>query len=155
MLTGVLAIVDGKFVVHPSFDELPAGTQWEAVRYEHEGKALDGGTLTYYVARTPAVAARLAQGRAVFTEAELYAARPRLADETNAGVLEWLQVVATIKTMFTGARVESTGRPTMPPGVAARFIGRDGEPVDLSPGPVKRPEPAKRPDPEPPPPGLV
>lgn len=151
MLTGVLAIVEGKFVVHPTFEALPPGTQWEAVRYEHEGKALDGGTLTYYVARTPAVAARLAQGRAVFTEAELFAVRPRLADETNEGVLEWLQVVACIKTLFTGARVDSTGRPTMAPGTA-RFIGRDGAEVDLSPGPVK---PLRRPDPEPPPPGLA
>lgn len=154
MLTGVLVIAEGKFVVHPSFEALPAGTRWEAVRYEHEGKALDGGTLTYYVARTPEIAARLAQGRAVFTEAELYAARPRLADDTDEGVLDWLQVVACIKTLFTGARVDSTGRPTMPPGTV-RFIGKDGAEVDLSPGPVKPPARPRLPDPEPPPPELT
>lgn len=133
MLTAVLTEGNGVF---ERWEDVPAGRRWTAIRYEHKGKARDGGTLTYYVARTPETAAALAQGRAVFVEAELRAVKDALAPLTDEQVLEWLQNIVEVKSLFTGARIERC-RPAIAgdmPLVRARFLGHDGAEIDLTPG---------------------
>lgn len=164
-MTQILTLdADGKFEVFPAEADLPPGRQWEAVRFENPGKALDGGDLIYYVSRTEAFVPRISQGRAVFVHKELLANKDALKGMPDGGVLDWLQLVVFMKCMFTGAAVESTTIRTEPlpppePGkflLGVSFIDHFGREIDISDGPAPPPgvypQLQPRPDDEPPPP---
>lgn len=131
-----------RFEVFRVGEDMPSGRQWEAVRFERPGLAADGGDLVWYVARTPAIAARLAAGRAVFVEAELRALAPVIATLTNDQVATLLADLVMVKTLSGGARVELAG----PPGALDAYRKRPT--MDLEPGPAKpaAPPPAAEPD---------
>ena len=130
-------------------DELPEGRQWAAVRFEVE-KPEDGGeALTWYVARSKAIAERIGVGRAVFVEEELRAHEAHLRAVSTAEKHGWVRFWSTTKIAlgpgaFLGPPVPCN-RPPLQPGdpiITARFIGHDGAEIDpetLEPVPRKAP----------------
>lgn len=132
-LTAILTVSEdgARLEVFRVGEDMPAGRQWEAVRFERPGLAHDGGDLVWYVARTPAIAARLASGRAVFVEAELRALAPATAQLTNDQVADLLADLVLTKTLSGGATVQVAG----PPGTLDAHRRRPT--MDLSPGPAK------------------
>lgn len=144
-MTAILTVsADGaRFEVFRIGEDMPTGRQWEAVRFERPGLAADGGDLVWYVARSPAIAARLANGCAVFVEPELRALSAATATMTDDQVADLLADLVMVKTLSGGARVEVAGP------LGALDAHRKRPTLDLSPGPAK-PElkPAPPPAPE-------
>jgi hypothetical protein len=111
-MTAILAVsADGRFEVFRIGEDMPTGRQWEAVRFERPGLAHGGGDLVWYVARTRAIAARLAAGRAVFVESELQALRPLIASLANADVADLLADLVALKTLSGSAAVVGASLP--------------------------------------------
>ena len=143
-MTAILTVSadGGRFEVFRVGEDMPTGRQWEAVRFERPGLAQDGGDLVWYVARTPAVAARLASGRAVFVAAELRALAPATATMTNDQVADMLADLVMVKQLSGGARVDLAGP------LGALDAHRKRPTLDLSPGPAKPEAPAPPPAPD-------
>lgn len=143
-------------------DQMPTGREWAAVRFEIDDPEDGGEQLTWYVARTKALAVRIGVGRAVFVEEELRAHEAQLRAMSTAEKHGWVRFWCTTKIAlgpgaFMGPPLPCANPPQPgDPMVVVRFIGHDGEEIDpetLEPVPRKAPPttqpPAARPAPLP------